>query len=444
MPPTLLTTLAAIALPAAAPAAQPTEVRMPSTGGSVVVNGQPVRIGDAPAAPGGVTPAGWWDERPPRVGDEAPPLSFETIYDRPDGIPDPTAFEWSQYAGRIVVVDFAASWCNPCRMTVPHMNRLVEDLAEEPVVFITVSNESDEQITRFRDEVGLRSLVARDADGSTFEDYWVNGIPHVAVIDGAGRIAALTHPAHVTADALRDLARGQSIDLPATNENPTRVRWNPPTPGASLAPTGLDDAMFYAVMRRAEARSPSFRTNRTTGELSTEGSPPLTLLIHALRMPLRYVDVRVPLPEDVFYAVAIRPGDGRLETTNAMLLSMLEATLGVRVRHTEEPGEVRVLRVADPSRLPPAFEGTGGGGSMSPGRIAMRGLTFDALASHLTGFTPHPVVDETGLDTRFDVALEYDPRVRGALTEALASIGLELVPAERPVRRAVIEQAVIE
>ena len=78
---------------------------------------------------------------------------------------------------------------------------------------------------------------------------------------------------------------------------------------------------------------------------------------------------------------------------------------------------------------------------MSPGRIDMPSLTFGALARHLTSFTPVPIVDETGLTTGYQIALSYDPQTRGALVEALAQIGLELVEGERPVRRAVVETA---
>ena len=78
---------------------------------------------------------------------------------------------------------------------------------------------------------------------------------------------------------------------------------------------------------------------------------------------------------------------------------------------------------------------------MSPGTIDMPSMSFAMLARHLSNFTPVPLIDETGLSTQHRVRLTYDPTVRGSLTDALASIGLELAEAQRPVRRAIVERA---
>jgi uncharacterized protein (TIGR03435 family) len=391
---------------------------------------------DAAAEGEGVqpAPAGWWDERPPQIGDEAPPLSFEVVYDRPGTFPDPADFSWSDLAGRVVVVDFSTSLCGPCRMLAPHMNELAETLGDEPV-----SNESEEDIAAFRRDVEFKSLFARDSDGSTFEDYWVNGIPHVAVIDMRGRIAALTHPSALTAENLRAVVRGESPNIARTNESPSRINWNVGARRASFAPEGLEQSVAFAVLTPVEARGTAFRTNPSTGEFSTDGGTPMSLLAWALDMPARSIDMRAELPESAVYRAAVRPGDGRISTSRRMLRAMLEAALAVRVTVTNDPGAVRVLRVADPARLPALAEAGGGRGSMSPGSIDMPSMTFEALARMLTNFTPVPVLDETGLATRHQIHLSYDPQTAGSLAAALASIGLELVEAERPLRRAVVE-----
>lgn len=408
-----------------------------------MIDGQPLRAPASIAAePSNPPPAGWWDQRPPWIGDEAPPLSFEFICDRPEGVPDPAVFTWSDFAGRVVVVDLSTSWCGPCRAMIPHFNALADALAGEPIVFFTFTNEPAEAVDRFRADFEFRSLLARDVDGSTFEDYWVNGIPHVAIIDGRGRIAALTHPGAISAEGLRTLARGGSFDLPLTNDSPVRMSWNTAARRAvHAAPPGLESSLAFAILTPADALSGMVRSDPTTGELIVEGATARTLLSFALDLPPRFIELRDEPQPSAVYRAAIRPGDGRSKTARRMLLAMLESVLGVRASITNDPGEVRVLHVADRSKLPPRAESGGRAGSMSPGNFDMQSLTLAVLARHLSGFSSLPIQDETCIDDAFQIRLSYDPTARGGLVEALGRIGLELAPAERPIRRAVIERA---
>ncbi len=91
-------------------------------------------------------------------------------------------------AGDVVVLEFWATWCGPCRETIPHMNKLVDKYAGKPVRFIAVTDESEERVLAFTRERPIHSWIGLDPKGALSQAFRVKGIPHVVVIDPYGRI----------------------------------------------------------------------------------------------------------------------------------------------------------------------------------------------------------------------------------------------------------------
>ncbi len=93
-------------------------------------------------------------------------------------------------AGKVVLVDFWASWCGPCIHSMPHVKSLAEELGGEGLVVLAVNlQENDATIQGFVTEHGLEGeaiRVLRDRDGSTARRWGVTGIPFTAVIGRDG------------------------------------------------------------------------------------------------------------------------------------------------------------------------------------------------------------------------------------------------------------------
>ena len=94
-------------------------------------------------------------------------------------------------AGRPVLVTFFASWCPPCRTSIPHLTELQEKFKDRGVNIIGVSNEELATVESFVKKMGdkMAYTVAIDA-GATSKGYMgkygVGGIPHAFVVkDGA-------------------------------------------------------------------------------------------------------------------------------------------------------------------------------------------------------------------------------------------------------------------
>lgn len=99
----------------------------------------------------------------------------------------------SDYRGQVVVLNFWASWCEPCRAESPLLQRWHDRIRSRggTVVGVDVLDVSSDA-RAFMREYGLTYPMLRDGGGDSSEDFGVIGYPETFVIDRRGRIAAVT------------------------------------------------------------------------------------------------------------------------------------------------------------------------------------------------------------------------------------------------------------
>jgi thiol-disulfide isomerase/thioredoxin len=96
----------------------------------------------------------------------------------------------SQYRGQVVVVDFWASWCKPCRQSIPWLNELRQRYGAQGLVIIGVNVDADRaDAERFRRDVPIQFDVLYDPDGKLAERFKVQGMPSSFVFDREGKLA---------------------------------------------------------------------------------------------------------------------------------------------------------------------------------------------------------------------------------------------------------------
>jgi len=91
--------------------------------------------------------------------------------------------------GKVVLLDFWATWCGPCRRALPHMREVAREFQGQPLVILSVSLDSDEQ--KWRQFVVKNDMTwpqYRDSGfaGSMARMFDVNAIPHTFTIDADG------------------------------------------------------------------------------------------------------------------------------------------------------------------------------------------------------------------------------------------------------------------
>ena len=99
-------------------------------------------------------------------------------------------FQLAQNRGRVVVLDFWATWCGPCLTAMPLVDRIVREFDGEGVQLIAVNQqETAKQINSMLERHKLDLTVALDRDGAVSQKYRAEAIPQTVIIDREGNVA---------------------------------------------------------------------------------------------------------------------------------------------------------------------------------------------------------------------------------------------------------------
>jgi thiol-disulfide isomerase/thioredoxin len=138
------------------------------------------------------------------VNTPAPSCSVETF----DG---GRALDIAQQKGKVVYVDFWASWCGPCAASFPFMNQLYGELKNKGLEVIAVNLDEDRQEAEsFLEKNPPRFTVAADPDGNCPAVYGVKAMPSSYLIDKHGKIRHI-HLGFKNGDKAEILGQIQSV-----------------------------------------------------------------------------------------------------------------------------------------------------------------------------------------------------------------------------------------
>ena len=110
----------------------------------------------------------------------------------------------------VYVVEFWATWCPPCKRSIPELNALFEQYKDKNVVIIGVTSEAEETVRPFVEKMGMKYVVAIDTNQSSTETYMegVEGIPHAFIVDTNGIVVWSGHPSAGLKDSLSEVLAG--------------------------------------------------------------------------------------------------------------------------------------------------------------------------------------------------------------------------------------------
>ena len=116
--------------------------------------------------------------------------------------PEISAKEWvnlkrpltlANLRGKVVLLEFWATWCGPCVQGIPHLTELHHKYAGERFQLLTFVEEGHQTMDKFLKRTAVEYPIGLES--ATLEEYGISGIPHAFVVNQAGRIIWHGHPA---------------------------------------------------------------------------------------------------------------------------------------------------------------------------------------------------------------------------------------------------------
>ena len=111
---------------------------------------------------------------------ETPPLALNTLQGEAVNLKD--------YRGQLVMVQFWATYCTPCRVEMPSMNRLQKVMGENFKILAVDMGEEAAEVQQFVDEVKPEFTILMDEDGEALAAWKVFAAPATFIIDPSGKI----------------------------------------------------------------------------------------------------------------------------------------------------------------------------------------------------------------------------------------------------------------
>ena len=112
---------------------------------------------------------------------EAPAFDLQT--------PDGTQVALADLRGEVVVVNFWATWCPPCRAEMPAMERAWQGLRDKGVRFVAINVDEDgDTVAEFAESVGVSFPLLLDPGSKVTKNWPLRGLPTTFVVDANGRL----------------------------------------------------------------------------------------------------------------------------------------------------------------------------------------------------------------------------------------------------------------
>jgi len=153
-----------------------------------------------------------------KIGDAAPEVSADVVSK------DGKNFKVADQKGKVVVVEFWATWCPPCKKSIPHLTELKKKFGDK-VEIIGISGEDKATVEKFYNDNKdtMKYIVAADKNGASAAAYMkpfnVNGIPHAFIIQD-GKLVWHGHPMQMEKELEKAVAAVEESNKTKKEEKP--------------------------------------------------------------------------------------------------------------------------------------------------------------------------------------------------------------------------------
>jgi len=120
-----------------------------------------------------------------KVDVAAPDFTLPVIHGSDAGKP----LSLSALSGEVIVLDFWASWCGPCKKQMPILDRVAQDYSGKGVTFLGISTDTEaDAALEFLKAIPVSYPSVLDLTGEVSRDFGITGLPTLVIIDAEGKV----------------------------------------------------------------------------------------------------------------------------------------------------------------------------------------------------------------------------------------------------------------
>jgi thiol-disulfide isomerase/thioredoxin len=382
----------------------------------------------------------------PTVGQPAPALTFTNLLQAPAG----TKTDWPSLRGKVVVLEFWATWCGGCVQEIPHLNSLIQSVDPNKVQFIAVDDEDPALVKKILTKLPINGWLGIDTSEKIIDTYDAKVRPRTIVVDTQGRIAGILRPTQLNKEQLLALADGKPVTFPVDSTADIRqqaFKEANAAANAATAGTGVSKPLFDISIRPGDPAGRTAFAHRPSKEDDSYTFDALNASLSTLlQYPGGIASDRLIVHGDkgARYSLHISaPGkDIDQLLAPAIQLAIVTATK-MKMSHVITMEDAYVLEVTPKtaSLLPPSTsEQSMCFYNSKAGKLVMMQSTLDSLVQTLETVLGKPVLNESGVAGKFDANFDLPTgNAEAAKTALEKNLGLTLVKAKRSIDRIVLD-----
>ncbi len=137
------------------------------------------------------------------VGQNPPEIKIAEFLNAPADMPKTL----EGLRGRVVLVEFWATWCPPCRAIIPHMKELADKFSTRGLQVISITKEKTDVVKPFAEQHNMTYTIGIDDGGQTVRAYGIRSIPSAFLVGRDGKVFWQGHPAELKENQIEDALR---------------------------------------------------------------------------------------------------------------------------------------------------------------------------------------------------------------------------------------------
>jgi thiol-disulfide isomerase/thioredoxin len=117
-----------------------------------------------------------------KQGEQLPTLTLNYLGKQPE------------LTGKPLLVEFWATWCPPCRKSIPHLNEIYAKYKAQGLRIVGITDENEQIVKKFQKQIPMDYDVAINTPQSIYQQFGIQAIPTAFLVDKSGKIVWTGHP----------------------------------------------------------------------------------------------------------------------------------------------------------------------------------------------------------------------------------------------------------